>query len=57
MWQNLARFRQASTVLPQASTPQVMMRQTAPGPIAGLRVWEPARFADVKFMQQQETVS
>ena len=37
--------RQASTVLPQ-----VMMRQTAPGPIAGLRVWEPARFADVNFV-------
>ena len=40
--------RQASTVLPQ-----VMMRQTAPGPIAGLRVWEPARFADVNFVDTE----
>jgi hypothetical protein len=35
----------------------IIAAHSAPGPIAGLRVWQRPRFADVKFVQQEESLA
>ena len=35
----------------------IIAAHSAPGPIAGLRVWQRPRFADVNFVQQEESLA
>ena len=35
----------------------IIAAHSAPGPIAGLRVWQRPQFADVKFVQQEESLA
>ena len=52
-------YEQSFSTRQAASTGEaaIIAAHTTPGPIAGLRVWQRPRFADVKFVQPQETVS
>ena len=52
-------YEQSFSTRQAASTGEaaIIAAHTTPGPIAGLRVWQRPRFADVEFVQPQETVS
>ena len=52
-------YEQSFSTRQAASTGEaaIIAAHTTPGPIAGLRVWQRPRFADVEFVQSQETVS
>ena len=52
-------FDRSFTSRQAASTGEaaVIAAHTTPGPIAGLRVWQRPRFADVKFVQNEESVT